>query len=202
VVGEPEASRLVEHEVVGAAQWSIAASAVKGGDLAGCEIDAVNAASRIARRRHHPEDEQIALAMERKAASIVADINRAVGPHRGTIGSTAEVRGALDTTVGGYSRERAGSDFGYQNRPVRQGDRTLRKRKTRCDDSHLGCGRARGRHRTLHTCLRIRACWPRIPRRTRRAPATVLQRGNFFPMPCPAVPTHDSRLAVGFVRLV
>jgi hypothetical protein len=44
--------------------------------------------------------------VERKAAAVVADIGRAVGPERGTIGSTAEVRDALDATVADTSPAR------------------------------------------------------------------------------------------------
>jgi hypothetical protein len=64
VVGEPEATGLVEDEVVGATQRPISARTVKGGHFARREIDPVDAASRIGRRRHQPEDEKTVLAVE------------------------------------------------------------------------------------------------------------------------------------------
>jgi len=93
--------------------------------------------------------------VERKAAAVVTDIGGAVGADRRTIRSTAKMRNALDATVGGYSLQRARSDLSHQHGPVGQGDRSLWKLETGCDDPHLGGWRAHRGHRTLLTYLRI-----------------------------------------------
>src|SRR5690606_11402080 len=123
VVGEPEAAARVEHEVVRAAQRATVALGVEVLDLAGLEVDALDAPADVRRRLVARHDETIdVVPLE---AAVVADVELAVGPERGPVRATADLGHDARFPVGRDACDGAAPDLGQDDAAVRHPDRAL-----------------------------------------------------------------------------
>ena len=143
-VGEPEAARGVEHDVVRAVEAMAVAFGVEPGDGAGLEVDALDPTAPevgwlvAAGLEVHRDGDAGALAPEE--AAVVAHVDRTVGPDGRAVGPPAEVGDDLDVASGADPRERASFDLDDQHAAVCHGDRSLGELQSRGELAHLRHG--------------------------------------------------------------
>jgi len=143
-IGEPQAAGPVEHEVVGRAQRMVAAAVVEPVDLAGRQIDALDAAAGVV--GGDPGGDGDALALDPGGAAVVADVDRAVGADRRAVGPAAEVGDDLGPAVPA-SRQGLALDLDDDHRAIGHGDRAFREAEALGDDLEPRGGVGGARHR-------------------------------------------------------
>src|SRR5579862_9116624 len=130
VVGEPKAAARVEHQIVRRHETCTVAFMIQNFDLACCKIHPFDAATCM-RCRRMAGDEQTRALVEFEAATIIADVQRAVGADRQSIGPTAWRGNRLLFSVRLYPRDPARRDFDYHDRAVFHRHRPLGKSQPR-----------------------------------------------------------------------
>src|SRR3989454_131892 len=140
VVGEPEAAARVEDDVVRAAERPPVARGVEVLDLAGGEVDALDAAARVVVRlvpRHEEPAHLVPL-----EAAVVADVDQPVGADGGPVRPAAGLRDDGLLPVPRDAGQRAALDLDHQHAAVVEGDGPFGELEAARDLVHLGHGAA------------------------------------------------------------
>ena len=133
MVGEPKPARLVEHDVVRAAQRMAAAFGVQHLDRAGFHVHALNASAGIAVVLI--AGEMLAVLDVPAEAAVVANIAGAVGADRGAIGAAAGFRHDLDGAVRFHPAQGAAGNLHQNDIAVGHGDGAFGELQAGCDFS-------------------------------------------------------------------
>ena len=137
MVGEIEAAMGVEHEVVWCPQCTAAALGVEVGDGSGGDIYALDAAADVTAWIEWAGEQQVAEIDGRKASTVVAQVQRAVGPDGGTVGSAFDLGNGFFATIGVHAGDPRAEHFDEDDGAVRHRDRTFGKSQARGDLSHF-----------------------------------------------------------------
>jgi hypothetical protein len=132
-IGEIEPALLVEHQVVGGGELVAVALGVERLRLARLRVEALDRAALVAGMR--PLAHRRALDIAR--AAVVAEIERAVGPDRESVGPATALREHRGLAVGRDARAAAVADLGQDHRSVGHDGGTFGKAETARQDLYV-----------------------------------------------------------------
>ena len=125
----------VEHDVVRPAQLVRAAAVVQHADRAGLRIHPLDPAAGVVRRLHgRPQQAHLQPPGE---AAVVADVERAVRPHRHAVRPAAGPRDHLHRAVRQHAADGLTLDLHQHHRAVPHRHRSLRKAQPRGHDAQF-----------------------------------------------------------------
>ena len=125
MVGEPEATVCVEHEVVRGTQRATIAVRVQVGDRASREVDTLDATTDVGGRIEGTWQQQAAEVDRCEATAVVAEVQRAVGADGSTIGATHDVGNRLLGAVGVHAGDAWSEHLDEDHAAVGHGDGSL-----------------------------------------------------------------------------
>lgn len=139
-VGEPEATRRIEHDVVGPRELPAIAAVVEAIHAAGGQVDAFDAPGGVVgcgvARHPHPGR------FVPGEAAVVAHVERAIRADGGAVGATARRGDGLGGPVGPDAGDAAGGDLDDEHRAVVEEDGAFRERQALGQDAVVHDGAA------------------------------------------------------------
>ena len=124
-IGEPKATLLVENNIIGAAQRIAAYFRIQHLDLAGRQINALNAPARIV--FGNITGKQQAVHIVPFKAAIIANIDRAIGANGRAVRPAAGFGNHFDFSVRGDTAQRAARNLNQYDRAIGHGNRPFGK---------------------------------------------------------------------------